>query len=64
MVQTKARVLVKSLLDDAQARAAHVEPVGDASVAVRELMAVAQRQGREGSVLVLPFGQLTVPVVG
>jgi nickel-dependent lactate racemase len=64
MVQTKARVLVKSLLRDEQARAAHVEPVGDASVPVRELMAEAQRQGREGSVLVLPFGQLTVPVVG
>jgi nickel-dependent lactate racemase len=64
MVQTKARVLVKSLLDDAQARAAHVEPVGDASAAVRELIAVAQHQGRESSVLVLPLGQLTVPVVG
>jgi nickel-dependent lactate racemase len=64
MVQAKARVLVKSLLSDEQARAAHVEPVDDASAAVRELVADAQRRGREGSVLVLPFGQLTVPVVG
>ena len=64
MVQTKARVLVKSLLHDEQARAAHVEPVNDASAVVRSLVADAQRRGREGSVLVLPFGQLTVPVVG
>ena len=64
MVQGKARVLVKSLLDDGQARAAHVEPVSDVSATVRELVAESQRRGREGSVLVLPFGQLTVPVVG
>ena len=64
MVQAKARVLVKSLLVDDQARAAHVEPVEDVSSAVRRLIEEAQASGREGSVLVLPFGQLTVPVVG
>jgi nickel-dependent lactate racemase len=63
MVQAKARVLVKSLLTDDQARAAHVEPAGDVSAAVAKLVSVAQSRGREGSVLVLPFGQLTVPVV-
>ncbi len=63
MVQAKARVLVKSLLSDSDARAAHVEPVEDASAAVRALVEAAQREGREGSVLVLPVGQLTVPVV-
>ena len=64
MVQGKARVLVKSLLTDEQARAAHVEPVSDVSAALQKLVADAQRRGSEGSVLVLPFGQLTVPVVG
>ena len=64
MVQAKARVLVKSLLPDAHARAAHVDPVNDASAALQALIQQAQQQGREGSVLVLPFGQLTVPVVG
>ena len=63
MVQGKARVLVKSLLADEDARAAHVEPVHDASEAVRALVERAKREGREGSVLVLPFGQLTVPVL-
>ena len=64
MVQGKARVLVKSLLSDEQAKAAHVEPVEDVSAAVQSLVEAAQASGREGSVLVLPFGQLTVPVVG
>ncbi len=63
MVQAKARVLVKSLLSDEAARDAHVEPVGDVSTAVQALVEQAQRDGREGSVLVLPVGQLTVPVV-
>jgi nickel-dependent lactate racemase len=64
MVQAKARVLVKSLLSDEDAHDAHVEPVEDVSAVVEGLVAQAQREGREGSVLVLPFGQLTVPVVG
>jgi nickel-dependent lactate racemase len=64
MVQAKARVLVKSLLPDAAALAAHVEPVADVSQAVRDLVSDARRRGGEGSVLVLPYGQLTVPVIG
>lgn len=63
MVQAKARVLVKSLLPDKDARDAHVEPVADASAALRGLVERSRREGRDGSVLVLPFGQLTVPVV-
>src|SRR5690606_5491464 len=63
MVQAKARVLVKSMLTDEVARSCHVEPVADPSEAVRDLVAQAQAQGRDGSVLVLPYGQLTVPVI-
>ncbi len=63
MVQAKARVLVHSLLEAEEARAAHVEPADDASVAIRELVAEAQSRGRPGSVLVMPHGQLTVPVL-
>ena len=63
MVQAKARVLVKSLLSDEVARAAQVEPAGDVSATLRDLVEDAQRHGRDGSVLVLPYGQLTVPVI-
>jgi nickel-dependent lactate racemase len=64
MVQAKARVLVKSLLPDKAALEAHVEPVSDVSATVEALVGDARRRGRDGSVLVLPYGQLTVPVVG
>ncbi len=63
MVQAKARVLVHSQLTPEQARAAHVEPVADPSAALHELIAEAHSRGREGSVAILPFGQLTVPVL-
>ena len=63
MVQAKAGVYLHSRLPDELARMAHVEPVTDASAAVKQLVRDAQAQGRAGSVLVLPFGQLTVPVV-
>jgi nickel-dependent lactate racemase len=63
MVQAKARVLVHSLLTPAQARAAHVEPCADPTAAVRELVVEAQSRGLPGSVLVMPYGQMTVPVV-
>jgi nickel-dependent lactate racemase len=63
MVQAKSRVLVKSLLSDADARACHVEPVHDATATLHELIADSRGRGRAGSVLVLPYGQLTVPVV-
>jgi nickel-dependent lactate racemase len=63
MVQAKARVLLQSKLTPEQTRAAHLEYAGDASQAVRDLVADARAQGREGSVLVLPHGQFTVPVI-
>jgi nickel-dependent lactate racemase len=63
MVQTKARVLLHSKLTPEQTRAAHLEYAADPSQAVRNLVAEAQARGREGSVLVLPYGQLTVPVI-
>ncbi len=63
MVQTKARVLVHSKLTPEATRAAHLEYAADASQALRELIEDAQAQGREGSVLLLPFGQMTVPVL-
>jgi nickel-dependent lactate racemase len=63
MVQAKARVLVHSLLTPEQARTAHVEPCADASQTIRELVTEAQARGLPGSVLVMPHGQLTVPVV-
>ncbi|HEX5370498.1 MAG TPA: nickel-dependent lactate racemase [Dehalococcoidia bacterium] len=63
MVQAKARVLVHSQLTPEQARAAHVESIADPSATLSELIAEAQSRGREGSVVILPFGQLTVPVL-
>jgi nickel-dependent lactate racemase len=63
MVQTKARVLLHSKLSPKQTKAAHLEYAADASQALRELVADARASGNEGSVLVMPYGQLTVPVV-
>jgi len=63
MVQTKARVLLHSKLTPAQTEAAHLEYAADPSEAVRQLVEDAKAQGREGSVLVMPHGQLTVPVI-
>jgi lactate racemase len=63
MAQARAGVYLHSLLPDEQVRLAHVEPVADPSATLRGLIAEAQAQGRAGSVLVLPFGQMTVPVV-
>jgi nickel-dependent lactate racemase len=63
MVQTKARVLLHSKLTPEQTRAAHLEYAADASQAVQQLVADAQAQGREGRLLVMPYGQLTVPVI-
>jgi nickel-dependent lactate racemase len=64
MVQTRARVLLHSKLTLEQTRASHLEYAAGASQAVQQLVADAQAQGREGSVLVMPYGQLTVPVIG
>jgi nickel-dependent lactate racemase len=62
MAQAKARVYLHSLLTDEQCRAAHLEPVDDVSGLVTSLVAEARAAGREGSVLVLPHGQMTVPL--
>ena len=63
MVQMKARVLLHSMLTSEQARDAHLEYAADASEAVRELVEAARAGGHEGSVLVMPYGQMTVPVI-
>jgi nickel-dependent lactate racemase len=63
MVQAKAKVYVRSLMTEDETRAAHCEYTDDPSRTVRELVEAAQAQGRDGSVLVMPHGQLTVPVV-
>lgn len=63
MVQAKARVYLHSRLTKAQTKAAHLEYSAEPSATVRELVERAQSEGRDGSVLVLPYGQLTVPVV-
>jgi len=63
MVQAKARVYLHSRLTKAQTKAAHLEYSADPSATVRDLVMEAQSKGRDGSVLVLPYGQLTVPVI-
>jgi lactate racemase len=63
MVQTKARVLLHSKLTRQQTEAAHLEYASDATQALRTLIEDARGRGKEGSVLVMPYGQLTVPVV-
>ncbi|HEY7268979.1 MAG TPA: lactate racemase domain-containing protein, partial [Dehalococcoidia bacterium] len=63
-VQRKARVYLHSQLSAADTARAHLEFSADPSATLRELVAQAQAAGRAGSVLVMPHGQLTVPVVG
>jgi lactate racemase len=63
MVQIKARVLLHSKLTPEQTAASHLEYAADASAALRMLVEDARAQGKEGSVLVMPYGQLTVPVI-
>ena len=63
MVQGKADVYVHSLLTEEQTGAAHVRYCEDVSATVEQLVDAARSQGRDGSVLVMPFGQLTVPVI-
>lgn len=63
MVQMKARVLLHSKLTPQQTQAAHLEYAPDPSEAIRDLIAEAQSRGQQGSVLIMPYGQLTVPVV-
>lgn len=64
IVQRKASVYLHSKLDRAQTEAAHLEFSADPSATVRTLVAAAQAQGRPGSVLVMPYGQMAVPVIG
>jgi hypothetical protein len=63
MAQARARIYLHSLLTEEQCRAAHLEPVHDVSGIVTTLVEEARAAGHEGSVLVLPHGQMTVPVV-
>lgn len=63
MVQRKATVHLYSKLSGAQTQAAHLEFSAEPSATVRELVASAQAEGRPGSVLVMPYGQLTVPII-
>jgi nickel-dependent lactate racemase len=64
MVQGKARVSLHSHLSRAHTAAAHLEYAEDVSKTVGELVGLAQGEGRPGSVLVMPYGQLTVPLIG
>jgi lactate racemase len=57
-VQAQARVLLRADgLSDAQVRAAHLEPIADASRAVASLMAAQPA----ATVCVLPQGPQTIP---
>ena len=63
MAQAKATVYAHTRMSFGDTRTCHVEYSADPSQTVRELVAAAQARGREGSVLVMPHGQLTVPVI-
>jgi lactate racemase len=63
MVQAKARVLLHSRLTPEQTRAAHLEYSADPSETLGDLVEHSQATGRDGSVLIMPHGQLTVPVI-
>jgi hypothetical protein len=62
-VQAKARVFLHSHLSPAHTAAAHLAYTDNVSQTVLELVRQAQAEGRTGSVLVMPYGQLTVPVI-
>jgi nickel-dependent lactate racemase len=62
-VQRKARVFLHSLLSPKDTARAHLEFSADPTGSVRDLVADARARGRPGSVLVMPFGQLAVPVI-
>jgi len=63
MVQAKAEVYLHSHLAPEVARSAHVRHAVDVAATVEDLVSSARAAGHEGSVLVLPYGQLTVPVL-
>jgi len=60
LVQTRARVALRSSLPAETIRSAMLEPVDDASVAVREALA---RAGPRATCAVLPLGPYVVPYV-
>ncbi len=62
-VQARARVYLHSRLSQIEAESAHFDYCPDVSKLVKELVETAQVEGQPGSVLVLPYGQLTVPVL-
>lgn len=62
MCQVKVNTYLYSSMSDADCRRAYMEPVHDVSRALRGLLLRHQADmGREPAVLVLPYGQLTVP---
>lgn len=63
MVQARAEVYVHSLLTPEQTRLAHLRYCDDVASLVERLIDEARARGREGSLLVMPHGQLTVPVL-
>jgi nickel-dependent lactate racemase len=63
MVQSRARVFLHSRLTAEKTRAAHVEYSADPSETLRDLVEQSRAAGRDGSVLIMPHGQLTVPVI-
>ena len=62
MVQAKAEVYLHSLLSPQETAKAHVRYCEDVAETLRRLVEEARARGRRGSVVVLPHGQLTVPV--
>jgi nickel-dependent lactate racemase len=63
MSQAKADVYLHSQMSREDTATSHVTYIDDVSATVQELVTGARAKGREGSVLVLPYGQLTVPVL-
>ncbi|HXH23195.1 MAG TPA: nickel-dependent lactate racemase [Dehalococcoidia bacterium] len=63
MVQRKAAVYLHSRLSREATEAAHLRYSANPSETLARLIADARSQGLPGSVLVLPHGQLTVPVI-
>jgi nickel-dependent lactate racemase len=55
--QARARILLRSSLSDADARSAHLEPIGDVGAALDALLA----ERPDASVCVLPEGPQTIP---
>ena len=63
IAQAKATVYAHTKISFGDTRTCHVEYSADPSQTVRDLVEAARARGREGSVLVMPHGQLTVPVI-